>query len=363
MSENTEPGNESLAIDFQKILDLYEELKCSTVPTNDAQFQKKVTDGIIRLEEMTRQINMLGLFSTNESIEEVTTENLKYLIVPAILADFSLRNQQFDRLDMLEHAEIYYKDYIQRLNDYGVCSIELNQNEPDLEKSDSKTSTKGLIKKDPLIASAIFRESKINRFKESKRVEEQLSSLKRLICEQENKGHSIDEDLERKFYITLITQWLNLAVDELASIEMEKPMAKMRASMLSADKSNSGSSRSGDTRGKSKPFKPIIITRDAVQKKVYGLGYPSIPTVTVDEFIGQKISDGSLAFNDKRVYGNSLYDWADNPEKKKQMDISEEEQKEILIEKDDPNELEKKRQWDDWKDTHRRGEGNRYNMG
>ena len=39
MSENTEPGNESLAIDFQKILDLYEELKCSTVPTNDAQFQ------------------------------------------------------------------------------------------------------------------------------------------------------------------------------------------------------------------------------------------------------------------------------------------------------------------------------------
>ena len=251
---------------------------------------------------MTRQINMLGLFSTNESIEEVTTENLKYLIVPAILADFSLRNQQFDRLDMLEHAEIYYKDYIQRLNDYGVCSIELNQNEPDLEKSDSKTSTKGLIKKDPLIASAIFRESKINRFKESKRVEEQLSSLKRLICEQENKGHSIDEDLERKFYITLITQWLNLAVDELASIEMEKPMAKMRASMLSADKSNSGSSRSGDTRGKSKPFKPIIITRDAVQKKVYGLGYPSIPTVTVDEFIGQKISDGSLAFNDKRVY-------------------------------------------------------------
>lgn len=338
---------------------------------------------------MTRQINMLGLFSTNESIEEVTTENLKYLIVPAILADFSLRNQQFDRLDMLEHAEIYYKDYIQRLNDYGVCSIELNQNEPDLEKSDSKTSTKGLIKKDPLIASAIFRESKINRFKESKRVEEQLSSLKRLICEQENKGHSIDEDLERKFYITLITQWLNLAVDELASIEMEKPMAKMRASMLSADKSNSGSSRSGDTRGKSKPFKPIIITRDAVQKKVYGLGYPSIPTVTVDEFIGQKISDGSLAFNDKRVYvffcvqprlnynffnhhcfycscgryGNSLYDWADNPEKKKQMDISEEEQKEILIEKDDPNELEKKRQWDDWKDTHRRGEGNRYNMG
>jgi immunoglobulin-binding protein 1 len=32
-------------------------------------------------------------------------------------------------------------------------------------------------------------------------------------------------------------------------------------------------------------------------------------------------------------------------------------------ERDDPEELARKRQWDDWKDDHRRGEGNRKNMG
>ena len=165
-------------------------------------------------------------------------------------------------------------------------------------------------------------------------------------------------------------------------------MAKMRASMLVAERDNPGSTTANATRPRQpapKPLQPIIITRDARQKKVYGLGYPSIPTVTVDEFISQKLNDGSLAFNDERVYvfikiyslftkltsfhhllcryGNSLYSWADNPDKKRQGDEDEEERKEKLAEDDDPIELERKRQWDDWKDDHKRGEGNRHNMG
>ena len=62
-------------------------------------------------------------------------------------------------------------------------------------------------------------------------------------------------------------------------------------------------------------------------------------------------------------YGNSLYDWADKPDQKKQSEIDEEERKEKLQEIDDPVELARQRQWDDWKDDHKRGEGNRHNMG
>lgn len=319
--------------------------------------------------EMTRNVSLLGLFSSNESIDEVPTENLKYLLLPALLADFSLRNQRYDRLDMLEHAEVYYRDYIQRLNEYDVCDIKLSKKDNETEANgDAKGEVAvARIRKDPLVASAIFRDSKINRYNEAKKIEEQLGTLKRLICEQENSGHTIDEEVERQFYIALITQWLNRAVDELASIEMEKPMAKMRLSMLAAEKRNPGSSGAGPLRGgpreKSKPLQPIIITKDAVQKRVYGIGYPSIPTVTVDEFISQKEKDGTLAFNDKRVYDNSLHNWAKDPEKKKAQDVSEEERKEILAEMDDPVELEKQRRWDDWKDDHKRGEGNRHNMG
>jgi hypothetical protein len=34
----------------------------------------------------------------------------------------------------------------------------------------------------------------------------------------------------------------------------------------------------------SRPLKPIIITRDLLQSKAIGLGYPSAPTMTIDEF-------------------------------------------------------------------------------
>ena len=62
-------------------------------------------------------------------------------------------------------------------------------------------------------------------------------------------------------------------------------------------------------------------------------------------------------------YGNSLYNWANDPDNKKQLDASEEERKDLLVEKDDATELARKRTWDSWKDDHRRGEGNRHNMG
>lgn len=49
-------------------------------------------------------------------------------------------------------------------------------------------------------------------------------------------------------------------------------------------------------------------------------------------------------------YGNSLYDWASDPDKKRMQDLSEEEQKERKLERDNPEELSRMRAMDDWKD-------------
>lgn len=320
---------------------------------------------------MTRQVSLLGLFSRNEAIDEVATAHLKYLLIPALLGDFSLRCLSYDRLEMLQHAETYYRDYIRRLNEYQVCDLpHLAKSSTDAEEEDKLEEAKGKLKRDPLVSSAIFRDSKVNRYKESQRLQEALASLKRLRLENENSSGGsatakIDEDVERRFYLTLITQWLGRAVDELEAIELEKPMAKMHMSeMLMQVKNGSGPSKSRfSARPKSKPKPPMIIARDAAQKAVFGIGYPSFPTVTVDEFIGAKESDGSLAFNDKRIYSNSLYDWANDPEKKAAEDVSEEERKERLEEADDPVERARLRRWDEFTDEHRRGEGNRHNMG
>ena len=42
------------------------------------------------------------------------------------------------------------------------------------------------------------------------------------------------------------------------------------------------------------PSRPFIITRDQVQKKVFGLGYPSVPTYTIDEFYERQVELGNV---------------------------------------------------------------------
>nr|XP_046915471.1 immunoglobulin-binding protein 1-like [Dermatophagoides farinae] len=353
--------HESLASSFQKILDINEELNHSSMSTNDPKYQEKVADAIERLEKMTKNINTLAIFSANETMDEIQTEHLKYLLLPALLADFTLKNQRYDRVQVLETGQIYYRDYIQRLNDYQFCDVNLNTNN-DEDESKTKSVASSTNQVDLLLRQAQARESKIQRYRQMKQLESELEQLKQLIIDQQ---HSGDEDVERQFYLKLIRRWLQQAIDELSAIEAEMPMVKMRAAMLKMSTVTSDDTDKLDRRRQpsSKPLTPIILTKNRLQKQVYGAGYPSMATYSVDEFVQQKIKEGSLQLTDKNIYNNSLYDWANNPEKKKMEEQTEEESKELLIEQDDERELARLRKWDDWKDDHKRGEGNRQNMG
>lgn len=83
---------------------------------------------------------------------------------------------------------------------------------------------------------------------------------------------------------------------------------------------------------------------------MFGSGYPSLPTMTVDDWYEQHRKHGSLP--DQGI-----------PKKVPVEEDAEEREKEENEEKDDEETLMKARNWDDWKDTHRRGYGNRHNMG
>lgn len=255
-------------------------------------------------------MNALSLFSRNETIAEVATEYLKYLLLPALLANFTLKSQQHSRIEVLETAKVYYRDFIKRLNDYEVCSIRLDKEEGDEDEEEaSRSGSKITVPKDSLVSAAEDRNSKIARYRHQKELESKLADMRKLIFEHESQGVPVDDELERRFYLTMLEHWAPKAFDELETIKMELPMARMRTSMLQSNQRNVPSghahgpstSSSSSAPHKPKPFKPIIITRDQIQKKVIGAGYPSIATVTVDEFINQKISDGSLAFNNDKV--------------------------------------------------------------
>lgn len=84
---------------------------------------------------------------------------------------------------------------------------------------------------------------------------------------------------------------------------------------------------------------------------MFGAGYPSLATMTVDEWYDQHKKRGVL------------------PDQGVAKKMPHQEESERGDEEDTENDngddasVQKARDWDDWKDTHQRGYGNRHNMG
>lgn len=69
----------------------------------------------------------------------------------------------------------------------------------------------------------------------------------------------------------------------------ELPMLQHRAAVTSGDKKDA----LPPVKPSQTPIqRPFIITRNDLQKQVLGLGYPSMPMYTVDEFYEQRVRDG-----------------------------------------------------------------------
>ena len=105
-------------------------------------------------------------------------------------------------------------------------------------------------------------------------------------------------------------------------------------------------------------IQPIIITKDKMQKEVYGLGYPSLPVLSVDEFYEKRIEEGWWK---PPSSGGAFQDRANDPELEARM--MEEEEREEDDKEDDEEAREKALAMYEFKDDQRRGEGNRLNMG
>lgn len=59
-------------------------------------------------ELATRVVSDFGMFSSNELIDEVSTDSLQYLLLPYFLGKLSLKLNQSDRGEVLKIAEVYF---------------------------------------------------------------------------------------------------------------------------------------------------------------------------------------------------------------------------------------------------------------
>lgn len=349
---------ESLPNIFNEGLDLYNNLGKIDEPTNSPAvqvictlaalhhsnltrlFQSNVKKAMNLLETATRLVSVADLFSENENIDEIATNDLQYLLLPALLGSLALKLTSGNRRDIVNCADVYFKDFLRRCNNYSLSNYEFKDSENKEDKEDKPKTEFEVIQ-----SQVNTRANKIQKYKEQKELQAKLEDLKKNV-----ENEHCDEEIKRDYFLTMIKSFIHQAIDELSSIEMEKDILEHMAKMNPNEKPKKGP--------QPKPLKPIIITRDEVQKAVFGAGYPSLPTMTVDEFYEKRVKEGifpdhsknpPVSLQDNALGGGSLK--AEN----------EEEEKEKLIEQDDEQLLEQMRQMDEFKDEHRRGWGNRMN--
>ncbi|ESN99497.1 hypothetical protein HELRODRAFT_84128 [Helobdella robusta] len=346
---------------FEKLIEFREDLEKSTAPVSSDEVQTKVTKSIELCHNGIQMINELSVFSDNENIDEVTTEELKYLLLPAFSGYFNDKVTTEERIDVIRKSRECFINFLKLCKLYGLTNYKIDI-ESSLDGGDvgSKKLNKNPTAVDHIKDDSARRKEKINRYKLVKKMETDLEEL-----HEEVKKEHVDDETKREYYLKLINRWIYIAIDTIESIDNEMPllehMKKLKSTSLNKSEPSREPCDGHDCHKHSKQkFQPFIITKDNFQKQVFGLGYPSIPTVSVDEFYDQRVQEGlfpnAAATAKKPEYINVVHIcfFALFREKEAtQKDKNE----------DDEEALSRARRWDEYRDDHRRGWGNMHNKG
>ena len=312
---------------FNKVWKIYHEIEDSSEPTSSADLQSSISDVIKQIVFLLKSVQQLSLFSDNEELEEVATSDLRYFLLHPLAASLNLRKQcdVQSRPNIISESIEHFKLFLELCLCYGFGrSSEL---ESYLNKINSGESSSRL--KSDLNALTAAREAKIAKYRKSK-------ERAQLIQGYEKNLH--DEEVARKYWLLNIDKWIDCAFDEISSLKTE-------LKMLQQFKNVSKEELKAAQKPSNLPKKPFILTKDKLQAAVFGAGYPSLPTVTLEEFFEKEAAAGRMPDQPMmQRNGNSTTE-------DKSSDNSDDES------------LKKQREFDDWKDDHRRGAGNRFNMG
>ena len=328
--------SEGLSAVFAEALKCQETIESSDLASSSLDYQTQVKNGIELLMRATRMVNSLCIFSRNEEMEEVPTADLKYLLLPALLGSLTCQLTSQDRKQDLERAVIYYNDFARRTDDYGITSTVDNRSGE--AGPGSKVSAE-------LADAAATRANKIARLRAKKSLEQKLKELGR--------NKHIDDATLREHTVTTIRLWITRCVDELDATKQElELLEKMEGINNGVPQPSPPQSHSARA-----PLKPILITRDMIQQKVFGAGYPSLPTMSVEEWHDKRVREGVIPPEQSHREERDMSKWVGKgPDRE-----GEEREEGDKSDEDEEAKRNKDIKFDEFKDDNKRGSGNRKN--
>lgn len=357
----------TLANLFDTTWNAFGDLTQSEIPTSSEEIQKLVADIIEKSEQAVRMVNELGIFSTNEDIKEVVTSEIRFLLLPAVLAYCTDRNIKIDRYDAVQKSQVYCRDFLKLCNQYKVTQVDIpGLKEEEDEEEQGKVEPKVASQRPDMAQLTRQREQKLARFREQKETERKLHELQKSVTREH-----VDEEEKREYYLMLLQKWIGTCIEQLESIQMELPILEHMKQGGGQETGSISAAANVDTSRKKQsqlPFqRPFIVTKDKLQKAVFGAGYPSVPVMSIDEFYESSVAAGDLPpppSSQPSVSGAGVTRIEGGDASGETGETEEErERKERKEEQDDEKALQKARNWDDWKDDHRRGWGNTDNKG
>ncbi|KAK6155573.1 hypothetical protein DH2020_009821 [Rehmannia glutinosa] len=186
--------------------------------------QDTVKKGCQLLKKCEEMIGKLGLFSANETKDDISTTNLKYLLVPYYLGELTEKIAQEDRIQIVKASQAKLKEFI------SFCEAMELVPEEELESSGQSMGN----------TFADRRAKKIARFKRQKAAESKLLEIRE---RKERRGRSTrasalstpvevgeddmeddDGEEEREAWLTTISLALCKAFDLLEMLKKEEEM-------------------------------------------------------------------------------------------------------------------------------------------
>ncbi|XP_046847025.1 immunoglobulin-binding protein 1-like [Xenia sp. Carnegie-2017] len=329
---------------FQHAFNTFKMIERNDMPGNPTEIQDSICESIDCFRKAIEMINDLVLFSNNEELDEVSTTNLRYLLVPALLGELYLKLRFDNRLEVVMMSKVYFLNFLERCKMYHLIK-------QDGDANIQSAVTSCINVKKSLEELAIERQAKIKRYKRMKEQEKQINEISNAL--ESWSGSNEEEEIQRKLTIVLLENWIDRSFENLSAINSEMQILEHMAKMKEID---STTLKTDVLEEKEKKLfsRPVLITRQIIQNKVFGPGYPSLPTMTQEEYFEKELREGKIVteYSDKSKQMES-----ENSKDFEKNTTDDAEDEEYL------KKLAKDREWDDWKDDHRRGWGNRANTG
>jgi len=280
-------------------------------------------------------IDELDVFSLNEDVSDLTTNSIPFLMGHGLLALVNSKKftSREERQNLVETSLKHVKEFDMIMIQFGFSQVKFESREAGLKSSEAVQTRRNQL---------------IEAQNEQKKLDSQINAfIERLNRDPE----SIDDDFKREMYEKAIKQLQYQISSEIENLNMELGFLK------------NGPPPRPNLAKLPPPRKPMIIAKDRLQAKVFGAGYPSLPTMSVEEFAEQEMA-AVMPSQEFALFNEQMAAKGARGFKNKHYNVEVEEEEKLPSDEDDSEQaLFRKRQFDDFKDDNRKGSGNRHNMG